>query len=56
MTAVYDFMFEYAGISATDRHNREAFDEWRIIPRVLRNNTQRNVEVNAVISSIHSYG
>jgi lactate 2-monooxygenase len=33
-----------AGLGETIRANREAFDEWRIVPRMLRNVSERSLE------------
>ncbi|KAI5117995.1 hypothetical protein M0805_004492 [Coniferiporia weirii] len=40
----YNYVFASAGTNSTERFNREAFDEWRIVPRMLRDATSRNVE------------
>src|SRR5918998_4850416 len=34
-----------AGTEATVRSNREAFDRWKIVPRVLRNVSERDTSV-----------
>ena len=39
------YTFGSAGISSTYRNNLEALEKWRIIPRMLRNATDRNLEV-----------
>ncbi|EJC98467.1 FMN-dependent alpha-hydroxy acid dehydrogenase [Fomitiporia mediterranea MF3/22] len=41
----YMYVFGSAGTCSTERFNREAFDEWRIIPRMLRDATVRNIEI-----------
>jgi lactate 2-monooxygenase len=40
------YTFGSAGSSSTYRNNLEAFERWRIIPRMLRNTTDRNLEVS----------
>ncbi|KAL5501837.1 hypothetical protein ACEPAH_9098 [Sanghuangporus vaninii] len=40
----YMYVFGSAGACSTERFNREAFDEWRIVPRMLRDCTSRNTE------------
>lgn len=42
----YMYVFASAGTCSTERFNREAFDEWRIVPRMLRDATTRSLEVN----------
>ncbi|GAA0253292.1 lactate 2-monooxygenase [Saccharothrix mutabilis subsp. mutabilis] len=37
-----------AGSGATARANREAFDEWRIVPRMLTNATERHLGVSVL--------
>ncbi|MBP2472603.1 isopentenyl diphosphate isomerase/L-lactate dehydrogenase-like FMN-dependent dehydrogenase [Crossiella equi] len=37
-----------AGAGATMRANREAFDRWRIVPRMLRDATQRDLRVTVL--------
>ena len=44
----YLYVFASAGTCSTDRFNREAFDKWRIVPRMLRDCTQRNTEVRSI--------
>jgi len=44
--AAYMFTFGNAGTGSTYRRNREALEQWRIIPRMLRNATHhRNLDV-----------
>ena len=40
------YTFGSAGTSKTFRNNLAALDQWRIIPRMLRNATDRNLEVD----------
>ena len=40
------YTFGSAGSSRTYRNNLEALERWRIIPRMLRNATNRNLEVS----------
>ena len=40
------YIFGNAGSSRTYRNNLEALERWRIIPRMLRNTTDRNLEVS----------
>ncbi|KAH9040227.1 FMN-dependent alpha-hydroxy acid dehydrogenase [Lactarius hengduanensis] len=42
--AAYMYTFGSAGTSNTCRNNLEALRQWRIIPRMLRNTTDRNLE------------
>ncbi|KAH8980568.1 FMN-dependent dehydrogenase-domain-containing protein [Lactarius akahatsu] len=42
--AAYIFTFGSAGTSNTYRNNLEALQQWRIIPRMLRDATHRNLE------------
>jgi lactate 2-monooxygenase len=39
------YTFGSAGTGSTDRNNREAIEQWRVIPRMLRNATHRNLDV-----------
>ena len=55
-SAAYMYTFGSAGTSSTYRNNLEALEQWRIIPRMLRNATDRNLEVSAVICSPWSMG
>lgn len=41
----YLYVFGSAGTNSTERFNREAFSEWRIVPRMLHDATLRNVDV-----------
>jgi lactate 2-monooxygenase len=40
------YTFGSAGSSETYRNNLEALERWRIIPRMLRDTTDRNLEVS----------
>jgi isopentenyl diphosphate isomerase/L-lactate dehydrogenase-like FMN-dependent dehydrogenase len=40
------YTFGNAGTGSTYRHNLEALEQWRIVPRMLRNATHRNLEVS----------
>ncbi|MFE6475488.1 alpha-hydroxy-acid oxidizing protein [Streptomyces rochei] len=44
--AVYGYVAGNAGTGATGRANREAFDRWRLVPRVLRGVTRRDLSVS----------
>jgi lactate 2-monooxygenase len=44
-SAAFIYTFGSAGIGSTYRNNLEALEQWRIIPRMLRNATDRNLEV-----------
>ena len=39
------YTFGNAGTGSTCRSNLEALEQWRIIPRMLRNATHRNLDV-----------
>jgi lactate 2-monooxygenase len=41
------YTFGSAGTSSTYRNNLEALEQWRIVPRMLRNATDRNLEVRS---------
>jgi hypothetical protein len=41
------YTFGSAGIGSTYRNNLKALEKWRIIPRMLRNATDRNLEVGS---------
>ncbi|TBU22369.1 oxidoreductase [Dichomitus squalens] len=41
----WGFLFGNAGSGSTFRANRDAFARWQIVPRMLRDVTQRNIEV-----------
>ncbi|MER5556987.1 alpha/beta fold hydrolase [Streptomyces sp. NPDC002506] len=43
--AAYGYVAGNAGTGATGRANREAFDRWRLVPRVLRGVTRRDLSV-----------
>ncbi|MFD7054928.1 alpha-hydroxy-acid oxidizing protein [Streptomyces mirabilis] len=45
-SAEYGFVAGDAGAGATGRANREAFDRWRLVPRVLRGITRRDLSVS----------
>lgn len=40
------YTFGSAGTSSTYRNNLNALEQWRIIPRMLRNATDRNLEAS----------
>ncbi|KAI0671172.1 FMN-dependent alpha-hydroxy acid dehydrogenase [Trametes maxima] len=40
----FNFIFGYAGSGETYRNNRDAFKRWQIVPRMLRDVTQRSIE------------
>ncbi|KAI0298114.1 FMN-dependent alpha-hydroxy acid dehydrogenase [Multifurca ochricompacta] len=42
--AAYMYTFGNAGTGSTYRNNLEALEQWRIIPRMLRNATHRNLD------------
>lgn len=42
----YNYVFASAGTCSTERFNREAFDRYRIIPKMLRDSTDRDITVN----------
>ena len=44
--AAYGFVAGNAGAGATGRANREAFDRWRLMPRMLRGITRRDLSVS----------
>ena len=44
--AAYMYTFGNAGTGSTYRNNLEALQQWRIIPRMLRDATHRNLDVN----------
>ncbi|UFQ20402.1 alpha-hydroxy-acid oxidizing protein [Streptomyces huasconensis] len=44
--ATHGFLAGNAGTGATGRANREAFDRWRVVPRVLRGVTRRDLSVS----------
>jgi isopentenyl diphosphate isomerase/L-lactate dehydrogenase-like FMN-dependent dehydrogenase len=44
-SAAFMYTFGSAGTSSTYRNNLEALEQWRIVPRMLRNATDRNLEV-----------
>ena len=50
------YVFGSAGTCSTERFNREAFDDWRIVPNMLRDVTDRNSSVSPIIICIHPTG
>ena len=40
------YTFGSAGTSSTDKANRAALDRWKIVPRLLQDVSERNVEVS----------
>lgn len=44
----FDYAKGGAGAGDTLRKNREAFDKWSIIPRMVRSNTKRSLKVNVL--------
>ncbi|MEV4252065.1 lactate 2-monooxygenase [Spirillospora sp. NPDC049652] len=44
----YGYLTGSAGSEATERANRDAFDRWRIIPRMLRDVAERDLSVNVL--------
>lgn len=44
--AAYMYTFGSAGTCSTDAANRRAFNRWKIVPAMLRDCTNRNVEVS----------
>jgi hypothetical protein len=48
-SAAYLYLVGNAGTGSTYRHNLEALEQWRIVPRMLRNSTHRNLEVSTVL-------
>ena len=45
--AAYMYTFGNAGTGGTYRSNLEALEQWRIVPRMLRDATHRNLDVGA---------
>lgn len=45
LSAAYMYTFGNAGTGSTFRSNLEALEQWRIIPRMLRDATHRNLDV-----------
>jgi len=41
------YTFGNAGTGGTHRNNLEALEQWRIVPRMLRDATNRNLDVGA---------
>jgi len=48
------YTFGSAGTGSTYRNNTEALQQWRIIPRMLRNATHRNLDVSVGAASLPS--
>ena len=48
--AAYMYTFGNAGTGGTYRNNLEALEQWRIVPRMLRDATHRNLDVGAASS------
>jgi lactate 2-monooxygenase len=48
----YGYVAGSAGTGATARANREAFDRWRIVPRMLRDVTVRDLSVEVLGTSL----
>jgi isopentenyl diphosphate isomerase/L-lactate dehydrogenase-like FMN-dependent dehydrogenase len=44
------YTFGSAGVGGTYRHNLEALEQWRIVPRMLRNATNCNLNVSAIFA------
>ncbi|CAM01911.1 L-lactate dehydrogenase (cytochrome)/isopentenyl-diphosphate delta-isomerase [Saccharopolyspora erythraea NRRL 2338] len=42
----YGYVAGNAGVGATGRANRQAFDQWRLVPRMLRGATRRDLTVS----------
>jgi isopentenyl diphosphate isomerase/L-lactate dehydrogenase-like FMN-dependent dehydrogenase len=49
-SAAYMYTFGNAGTGGTYRNNLEALEQWRIVPRMLRDATHRNLDVGAAFS------
>lgn len=48
MLDAYMYTFGSAGTCSTEHNNRAAFEKWRLVPRMLFNATERNVEVRTI--------
>ena len=48
-SAAYMYTFGSAGTGSTYRNNLEALQQWRIIPRMLRDATHRNLDVSTAL-------
>ena len=44
------YTFGNAGTGGTYRNNLEALEQWRIVPRMLRDATHRDLDVGAAFS------
>ena len=51
-TGAFDYAGGSCGINSTDRVNKQAFSKWGIIPRMLRNATDRTLEVSITIDKL----
>jgi hypothetical protein len=49
LLAAYMYTFGNAGTGSTYRNNLEALEQWRIMPRMLRNVTHRNLDVRTAL-------
>lgn len=49
LLAAYMYTFGSAGTGSTYRNNLEALEQWRIMPRMLRNVTHRNLDVRTAL-------
>lgn len=54
-SAAFMYTFGSAGLSSTEAANRRALDSWRIVPRMLRDASERNLNVRPVLSTIWTY-
>ncbi|HWM02388.1 MAG TPA: alpha/beta fold hydrolase [Actinophytocola sp.] len=45
-STAYDYVTGNAGVGATCRANRAAFDQWRLVPRMMRGVTRRDLTVS----------
>ena len=50
------YVFGSAGNCSADRWNRSELEKWRIIPRMLRDATERNLEVCSRSLAVRSHG
>lgn len=46
------YTFGNAGTGGTYRNNLEALEQWRIVPRMLRDATHRNLDVGAAFFTL----
>ena len=51
-SAAYMYTFGNAGTGGTYRNNLEALEQWRIVPRMLRDATHRNLDVGAAFFTL----